>query len=71
MRRGSDESYCRRRAAEEQAAARKATSASARERHDEMAEMYHFRAEMLTPHLASCRNALPLSRGEDVDLLAD
>jgi hypothetical protein len=44
----SDESYYRRRAVEEQAAAGKATSASARELHEELADMYLFRAMVTT-----------------------
>jgi hypothetical protein len=67
----SDESYCRRRAAEEQIAAREATCDAARELHEELADMYRFRAEMLTPRLTRCRNAVPPSTEEDVDLLAD
>ena len=45
----SDESYCRRRTVEEQLAARMASCAAARERHQEMADMYRLRAEMLAP----------------------
>lgn len=69
----SDESFCRRRALEEDVAARTASCAIARERHQEMADMYRFRAEMLTPHL-SIRprgSAVPVSVHDDVDLLAD
>jgi hypothetical protein len=65
----SDETYCRRRAIEEQAAARKASSASARERHEEMADMYRLRAEMLTPHAAASNVGDAVA--QEVDLLAD
>jgi hypothetical protein len=43
-----DASYFKRRALQEQLAARNAASSVARERHDELATMYRFRAAMLT-----------------------
>jgi hypothetical protein len=42
--------YFRRRALQEQLAAQNATCTVARERHDELAAMYRFRAAMLTTH---------------------
>lgn len=46
--REDDASYYRRRALQEQLAAQNATSEAARDRHDELATMYRFRAAMLT-----------------------
>jgi hypothetical protein len=46
--REEDASYFRRRALQEQIAAQKATCEAARQRHDELAMMYRFRAAMLT-----------------------
>ncbi|HEX6219141.1 MAG TPA: hypothetical protein VFZ35_07700 [Sphingomicrobium sp.] len=44
----SDEAeYCRRRALQEQLATQKAVSSAARQRHDELATMYSFRARLL------------------------
>jgi len=45
-----DVSYCRRRALQEQLAAQNAKCGVARDRHDELATMYRFRAAMLTTH---------------------
>ena len=56
--REDDVSYCRRRALEEQLAARKATCEVARERHDELATMYQFRATMLSTEPAAWGGAL-------------
>lgn len=44
--RADDADYYRRRALQEQIAAQKATCAAARERHDQLAVMYRFRALM-------------------------
>lgn len=46
--REDDVSYFNKRAIQEQVAAQKATCKAARERHDELAAMYRFRAAMLT-----------------------
>lgn len=46
--REDDASYCRRRAIQEQVAAQNSACKPARERHDEMAAMYRFRATMLS-----------------------
>jgi hypothetical protein len=46
--RADDADYFRDRAVQEQVAAQRATSAAARERHDELAVMYRFRAFMLS-----------------------
>jgi hypothetical protein len=46
----NDATYFRRRALQEQVAAQAAVCNSARERHDELAMMYRFRAAMLTTH---------------------
>lgn len=43
-----DAGYYRRRALQEQQAAQKATCSAARQRHDELAMVYRFRAAMLT-----------------------
>lgn len=51
----SDADYYRARALEEQVAAQKATCTAARERHDELATMYRFRAVMLTKHKKAMR----------------
>lgn len=56
--REDDANYCRRRALQEQVAAQNATSEAARERHDELATMYRFRAAMLTRHPRSWADAL-------------
>ena len=45
-----DATYFRRRALQEQIATQVATSKVARDRHDELATMYRFRAAMLTTH---------------------
>jgi hypothetical protein len=42
-----DSSYYRQRASEERQAARNATCSAARERHEEMAALYRFRATLL------------------------
>lgn len=52
--REDDKSYCRRRALQEQVAAQQATCEAARERHDELAGMYRFRAAILSEH-PECR----------------
>jgi hypothetical protein len=44
-----DASYYRQRASEEQRAARNATCAVARERHEELAALHRFRATLLAP----------------------
>ena len=46
--REDDASYCRRRALQEQVAAQAATCEEARLRHQELGEMYRFRAAMLS-----------------------
>jgi hypothetical protein len=46
--REDDASYCRRRAVQEQVAAQSATCDAARFRHQELSEMYRFRAVMLS-----------------------
>lgn len=46
--RTDDESYYRARAIQEQIAAQSAASEAARERHDQLAMMYRFRAAMLS-----------------------
>lgn len=46
--REDDFSYFKRRAIQEQIVAQKATCEAARQRHDELAAMYRFRAAMLT-----------------------
>lgn len=46
--RTDDDSYYRARALQEQVAARNATSGVARERHDQLAAMYRFRAAMVS-----------------------
>lgn len=46
--RHDDAEYYRRRALQEQLAAQNATCAAARQRHDELATMYRFRAAILT-----------------------
>ena len=46
--RTDDESYYRARALQEQIASRNATSEAARERHDQLAAMYRFRAAMIS-----------------------
>jgi len=48
--REDDATYFRRRALQEQLAAQLATSKVARDRHDELATMYRFRAAMVTTH---------------------
>ncbi|HEY6048967.1 MAG TPA: hypothetical protein VIV07_07975 [Sphingomicrobium sp.] len=50
--------YFRRRALQEQLAAQTATCKVARDRHDELAAMYRFRAAMLRPHPRSWAEAL-------------
>ena len=45
-----DANYFKRRALQEQVAAQRATCKVARDRHDELATMYRFRAAMLTTH---------------------
>lgn len=45
-----DATYYWRRSLEEQLAAQKATCQAARERHDELATMYRFKAFMVTKH---------------------
>jgi len=45
-----DATYFSRRALQEQQAAQKATCEAARYRHDELATMYRFRADMLSKH---------------------
>jgi len=45
-----DAAYYRKRAIDEQVAAQNATCEAARERHEELATMYRFRAAMLTTH---------------------
>ena len=54
-----DADYYRRRAMQEQIAAQKATCAAARERHDQLATMYRFRALMGSDE--------PVSASEPVD----
>ena len=51
--RADDADYYRRRALQEQIAAQKATCAAARERHDQLAAMYRFRALMDSDEPAS------------------
>jgi hypothetical protein len=46
--RADDASYYRARALQEQVAAQRATSPAARDRHDEFAMMYRFKAAMLS-----------------------
>ena len=46
----SEAGYCHARALEEQVAAQRATSAAARERHDELAAMYRFRESFAKNH---------------------
>jgi hypothetical protein len=53
-----DANYFRRRALEEQVAAQFATCKVARDRHDELAAMYRFRAAMLTTHPGCWSEAL-------------
>ena len=48
-----DSDYYRDRAIQEQVAARRATCEAARERHEELAMMYRFRASMLATHPSS------------------
>ncbi|HEU5068177.1 MAG TPA: hypothetical protein VFT61_08335 [Sphingomicrobium sp.] len=48
-----EEAYCRTRAIQEQVAAQSATCEAARQRHEELAAMYRFRAAMLTTHPGS------------------
>ena len=57
--RADDADYYRRRALQEQIAAQKATCAAARERHDQLATMYRFRALMGSDE--------PVSASEPVD----
>ena len=55
--RRDDESYYRGRAIEEQITAQNATSQAAREVHDQLAAMYHFRVAMLSrsrPEYSEC-----------------
>ena len=56
--RDDDASYFRRRALQEQLAAQRATCKVARDRHDELAIMYRFRAAMLTTHPSCGADAL-------------
>lgn len=56
--REDDASYFRRRALQEQLAAQKAACEAARDRHDELATMYRFRAAMLTTHPSCWADAL-------------
>jgi len=51
-----DSAYFRRRAVEEQVRAQLSTCAAARERHDELAAMYRFRAAMLSTHPQYCHS---------------
>lgn len=53
-----DVTYFRRRALQEQLAAQNATCKVARDRHDELATMYRFRAAMLTTHPRCWADAL-------------
>ena len=53
--RANDSDYYRRRALQEQIAAQKATCEAARERHDQLAAMYRFRALMGANEPASGR----------------
>jgi hypothetical protein len=50
-----DASYYRQRASQEQRAARNATCAAARERHEELASLYRFRATLLAATLPEFR----------------
>ena len=59
-----DATYFRRRALQEQLAAQNAASNVARDRHDELATMYRFRAAMLTTHPSCWTEAL----GQQVEL---
>ena len=56
--REDDASYFRRRALQEQLAAQKATCKVAKDRHDELATIYRFRAAMLTTHPSCWADAL-------------
>ncbi|HVM22097.1 MAG TPA: hypothetical protein VM308_02195 [Sphingomicrobium sp.] len=56
--REDDATYFRRRALEEQVAVQNATCKAARDRHDELATMYRFRAFMLTTHPGCWADAL-------------
>lgn len=51
--RADDFAYYRKRARQEQIAAQKATCKAARDRHNQLAAMYHFRASMGSDELAS------------------
>lgn len=67
----SDVSFYRRRAVEEQIAARRATCPAARDRHEEMADMYRLRLETLKPAAAedvgAITNESARLMSEDVD----
>ena len=63
--RKDDESYYRSRALQEQLAAQKAMSASAREAHDQLAIMYRFRAAMLSTGPGEWAGALQDARREE------
>jgi len=53
-----DAEYYRKRAIQEQVAAQNANGQAARERHEELATMYRFRAAMLTTHPSCCAEYL-------------
>lgn len=72
----SDSAYFRERAVEEDLAANGARCAAARERHEEMADMYRFRVSMLKRDLPSWPSpvagaAEKTGQAEEVDLLDD